>query len=307
MHVRSPPAHRARLTCAAAAAGYPPRTAVQASTRLYRKAVEWLEDAGKDALAGDVFRCPPGWAGLGWLAGRGGGDSSRVWMWRACKARAMCMQHAVWWSNVHGMAMPDAACAALAPPAPPRVQAGGGAAGAGRGLGRRRVHAAALCGVVRGRGRAQQPVQGVPGGRGGLAARRQGARRVGHLPGAGGGADSGGAAGRACRRSRAAAFGAVKVHIRPADALPLRAPPSAGRPGRRRVHQQRRGVCGGRAVRRVPQVGAVRSQPCQPCLRVAQLAAAAGAAPGPGRVWYAAGNAHPCICPSRLRAAATRR
>ncbi len=24
---------------------------------MYRRAVEWLEDAGKDALAGDVFRC----------------------------------------------------------------------------------------------------------------------------------------------------------------------------------------------------------------------------------------------------------
>lgn len=28
----------------------------QASTALYRSAVEWLEDAGKDAVAGDVFR-----------------------------------------------------------------------------------------------------------------------------------------------------------------------------------------------------------------------------------------------------------
>lgn len=33
------------------------RARAQASTRLYLKAVEWLEDAGKDALAGDVFRC----------------------------------------------------------------------------------------------------------------------------------------------------------------------------------------------------------------------------------------------------------
>lgn len=35
----------------------PPSHPTQASSSLYRKAVEWLEDAGKDALAGDVFRC----------------------------------------------------------------------------------------------------------------------------------------------------------------------------------------------------------------------------------------------------------
>ena len=29
----------------------------QASSQMYLKAVEWLEDGGKDALAGDVFRC----------------------------------------------------------------------------------------------------------------------------------------------------------------------------------------------------------------------------------------------------------
>jgi hypothetical protein len=42
---------------------------MQASTAMYRQAVEWLEDAGKDALAGDVFRwvlalgdrCSKGW------------------------------------------------------------------------------------------------------------------------------------------------------------------------------------------------------------------------------------------------------
>ncbi len=48
---------------------YPPVPAsglaahMQASQQLFRKAVEWLEDEGKDMLAGDVFRwvmCAPG-------------------------------------------------------------------------------------------------------------------------------------------------------------------------------------------------------------------------------------------------------
>lgn len=37
--------------------GTPLHPPSQASTLMYRRAVEWLEDAGKDALAGDVFRC----------------------------------------------------------------------------------------------------------------------------------------------------------------------------------------------------------------------------------------------------------
>lgn len=46
-----------RLTSAFPQLGTPLHPSAQASTLMYRRAVEWLEDAGKDALAGDVFRC----------------------------------------------------------------------------------------------------------------------------------------------------------------------------------------------------------------------------------------------------------
>lgn len=51
-------------------------TWVQMSQEMYRKAVEWLEDAGKDAMAGDIFRCRPAQPRhrlcIGWPAGTSG-------------------------------------------------------------------------------------------------------------------------------------------------------------------------------------------------------------------------------------------
>lgn len=47
---------------------------MQAAQLLFRKAVEWLEDEGKDMLAGDVFRCAHAPASL---PARQAGDASR--------------------------------------------------------------------------------------------------------------------------------------------------------------------------------------------------------------------------------------
>jgi len=63
---------------------------------MYRRAVEWLEDAGKDALAGDVFRCAVlegrAWDGMG----RSGGQ-------HACRSTA---------ASLYGTNLPPFYCVA---------------------------------------------------------------------------------------------------------------------------------------------------------------------------------------------------
>ena len=119
---------------------------------MYRQAVEWLEDAGKDALAGDVFR----WElGLAWLGGlREGGMLRRMGIgWKTCMlallwgppplcCRCFCPS-------------PDAGCGCgpAAGTASARnvlaLQAGHRAVGPHREVERRSGHAAALCCLLR--------------------------------------------------------------------------------------------------------------------------------------------------------------
>jgi hypothetical protein len=141
---------------------------------MYRQAVEWLEDAGKDALAGDVFR---------WVLGLG----------RVFRRMGLAGKLACWRS--HGA---DAAAGApvptqIAPLLPPPLthcsagshplQAGHRSACPHSEVERCCGHAAALCRLLRRLWGPQLRVQGLPWGSGGVAACGEGKGCLADLPG----------------------------------------------------------------------------------------------------------------------------